>query len=160
MTAFVIVHVAQRSFYEERLVMIRKNSPDWQAGKLNFPGGHIEKDEFPNVAAARELFEETGLWAKYMPAMGVLYVGEHIIHVFQARGVSGKLEPNKTDEKVELICFSQIGQRDDLVKQNIVIMHGLITNGVSGWTMYQIEHGYELKIPIGSNNEENKTDAR
>lgn len=32
-------------------------------GRVSFPGGHIEKGELPHEAAARELYEETGLTA-------------------------------------------------------------------------------------------------
>ena len=41
---YVIVHVPILS---DSILMIRKNRPDWQAGKLNLPGGHIEEDEAP-----------------------------------------------------------------------------------------------------------------
>jgi 8-oxo-dGTP pyrophosphatase MutT (NUDIX family) len=62
----------------ERVVLIHKLKPVWQAGKANFPGGKVEvKDWWPDVdhaklrefdvldahtkCAARELTEETGL---------------------------------------------------------------------------------------------------
>jgi 8-oxo-dGTP pyrophosphatase MutT (NUDIX family) len=151
MTDFAIVHVTYRPpnpiFREyDHLVMIRKNRPHWQAGKLNMPGGHIEPDEAPVKTAARELFEETGMLAKHMPEMGIIYAGCHTIWVFRAVGISGK-PTTKTDEPVELIPSHEIGERGGLVDQNIVLMHGLITNGVSGWSLYQTEHGYELKVP-------------
>lgn len=48
-------------FYEDqnRVVLIRKNKPDWQAGKLNGVGGAIEPGETPREAMIREWQEET-----------------------------------------------------------------------------------------------------
>lgn len=45
---------------DQRVVMIRKNRPSWQAGFLNGPGGKIELGETPREAMAREFEEETG----------------------------------------------------------------------------------------------------
>lgn len=44
-----------------KIVLIRKNRPAWQAGKLNGVGGKIEAGETPEHAMAREFFEETGV---------------------------------------------------------------------------------------------------
>ena len=44
-----------------RVLLIRKNRPAWQAGKLNGVGGKIEPGESPRQAARREFCEETGL---------------------------------------------------------------------------------------------------
>jgi 8-oxo-dGTP diphosphatase len=43
------------------VLLIRKNRPAWQAGKLNGIGGKIEASETPHEAARREFREETGL---------------------------------------------------------------------------------------------------
>jgi 8-oxo-dGTP diphosphatase len=44
-----------------RVLLIRKNRPAWQAGKLNGIGGKIERGETPLEAARREFLEETGV---------------------------------------------------------------------------------------------------
>lgn len=43
-----------------KFIMQTKCRPAWQAGFLNFPGGKIEHNEWPELAAAREWSEETG----------------------------------------------------------------------------------------------------
>lgn len=43
------------------VVMVQKNRPDWQAGKLNFIGGKVEPGENPFDTMTREFFEETGV---------------------------------------------------------------------------------------------------
>lgn len=44
-----------------KVVLIEKKRPEWQAGKLNGIGGHIEKGEQPIDAMIREFYEETGV---------------------------------------------------------------------------------------------------
>jgi 8-oxo-dGTP pyrophosphatase MutT (NUDIX family) len=48
-----------------RVALILKNRPNWQAGKYNFPGGHIEKDESSYSCIAREFKEECGIDTKF-----------------------------------------------------------------------------------------------
>lgn len=43
------------------VLLVRKARPEWQRGKLNFPGGRIEPSEGPTEAAVRETYEETGV---------------------------------------------------------------------------------------------------
>lgn len=45
----------------KRVVLIKKNKPDWQKGFYNGVGGKIEKGEPAHEAMAREFEEETGL---------------------------------------------------------------------------------------------------
>lgn len=45
-----------------KVLLIRKNRPEWQAGKLNGVGGKVEEsDPCPFMGCAREVAEETGL---------------------------------------------------------------------------------------------------
>ena len=44
-----------------RVLLIQKNRPVWQSGKLNGPGGKLEPDESFEDAMVREFREETGL---------------------------------------------------------------------------------------------------
>ena len=43
------------------VLLIEKQRPAWQKGKLNFPGGHIEDGETAVECISREFEEETGL---------------------------------------------------------------------------------------------------
>lgn len=47
----------------DQVLLIRKNRPDWQAGKLNGIGGHMEGGDGGSTRAAmrREFAEETGV---------------------------------------------------------------------------------------------------
>lgn len=47
--------------YLRRVWLIRKNRPEWQAGKLNGIGGKIEPNETSIEAMSREFMEEAGV---------------------------------------------------------------------------------------------------
>ena len=50
----------------ERVVLISKNRPEWQAGKLNGVGGKVEPNELDTSAMIREFREETGVSTDYL----------------------------------------------------------------------------------------------
>lgn len=92
------------------VVMIEKRRPNWQLGKLNAPGGHIEKGETPINAVTREFFEETGLKipvGSWEPTMVVRVAEDAIIWVF--RSFSDELHKVKsmTDEPAGVYSFAE-----------------------------------------------------
>lgn len=54
-------YVAGFLFYGEDILLIRKAKPEWQRGKLNGIGGHVEEGENFRSAMVREFKEETGI---------------------------------------------------------------------------------------------------
>lgn len=50
---------------ESKVLLVHKNRPTWQAGKLNGIGGKIEAGETPLQAMEREFMEETGFISKW-----------------------------------------------------------------------------------------------
>lgn len=55
---------------KRQVVLIRKDKPEWQAGKLNGIGGKVEKGESAIDAMSREWKEETGehrvMWDEFL----------------------------------------------------------------------------------------------
>jgi 8-oxo-dGTP diphosphatase len=45
----------------DQVLLILKNRPEWQKGKYNFPGGHVEEDETMVECVVREFKEECNL---------------------------------------------------------------------------------------------------
>lgn len=90
-------------FEQARVVLIRKNRPEWQKGRLNGVGGKIENDESPIDAMRREFKEETGAefnsWTHFATLQGDTFV----VEVFSGQN-SRVLESvdSKTDEWVEV----------------------------------------------------------
>jgi 8-oxo-dGTP diphosphatase len=54
-------YVAGFMFYEDAVLLVRKESPDWQRGLLNGVGGKVEVGESGTEAMVREFREETGV---------------------------------------------------------------------------------------------------
>jgi len=66
------IYVAGFAFNGDRVLLIEKTKPEWQAGKLNGIGGKVEKYDHDEYAAqCREFWEETGIstnalnWTKF-----------------------------------------------------------------------------------------------
>ena len=55
-----------------RVLLVRKARPNWQKGKLNGIGGHIEPGETPEQAMSREFAEETGIRIDYWRCFATL----------------------------------------------------------------------------------------
>lgn len=91
------------------VALICKNRPDWQAGKWNGIGGHVEKDEIPSAAMAREFMEETTMRIRATDwrLCGQLHKsGEYRCAVYTARVVDLRVQTN-TDEAVKVFTVQE-----------------------------------------------------
>lgn len=86
----------------EQVVLIWKNKPAWQAGKLNGVGGKIEDDETPLDAMRREFREETGIdhtdWEYLIELSG----DDWRVHFLCAKGKADEFEYAQTMETEEV----------------------------------------------------------
>lgn len=106
-----------------RVVLIRKNRPEWQAGKLNGVGGKVEQDDHAlHHSMQREFREEAALdtrrhdWHRFAS----LTWEEGIVHFFRAFLPMLALDNcwTKTDERVEVHPIRLLAEppvRDDVV---------------------------------------------
>jgi 8-oxo-dGTP diphosphatase len=67
----------------ENVALIRKNRPEWQAGRLNGIGGHIEPGERPYEAMCREFLEETGSAVRGWHTLAVMDFPGARIHFYR-----------------------------------------------------------------------------
>ena len=87
--------------YLDRVALIVKNKPEWQAGKYNGIGGKIEEGETPEVAMRREFMEEAGVdWTAWQ-RVGLFRGEDYIVWVFRAFMDLNKIE-SMTDESVDV----------------------------------------------------------
>ena len=80
--------------------LIRKNRPEWQRGRLNGVGGHIEVGETPLEAMGREFQEEAGRdleWRQFCHVWG----DEYEVYYFTA--TDGGAITTLTDEVVSWV---------------------------------------------------------
>lgn len=68
------------------VLLIRKNKPEWQKGKLNGVGGKVESDESPPHAMRREFEEEVGLNIEDWQYCLTLWLESELLHVFRCFG--------------------------------------------------------------------------
>ncbi len=90
----------------ERVVLIEKKRPAWQAGRINGVGGHIEPGETALVAMVREFEEETGvrqeLWTHRLNMLGP----EWHMAVFSTVLTSPQLGVvHSTTDELVLVCW-------------------------------------------------------
>ena len=94
-----------------RVVLIRKNRPEWQAGLLNGLGGKINLlDETPKLAMRREFLEEAGVivdnWKEFLKLEGPTSV----VFFFMATGDTTKVTTMET-EVVESYDVATVKER-------------------------------------------------
>ncbi len=94
-------YVAGFMFSEDKkkVALIEKNRPQWQKGKKNGIGGHVETNEMPYDAMVREFEEETGVrhtdWNHFCTLQGPW--GK--VHFYKTTGILSRLK-TMTDETV------------------------------------------------------------
>ena len=84
-----------------RVLLIRKNRPAWQAGKLNGVGGKIEPGETPADAIRREFREEAGLDVAHWQEALTLTAPDWHAHFYKAFGDPSAARA-MTDEALEV----------------------------------------------------------
>lgn len=89
------------------LLVLRADFPVW-----TLPGGRIEKGESAAEAAARELYEETGLLAEHFSSKGVFFITflplVGITELFLADGVSGTIRGSAETKKVQYFPVNEL----------------------------------------------------
>ena len=97
-----------------KVVLIRKNKPEWQAGLLNGVGGKIEPEESRMGAMVREFSEETGVltnnWAQFL----TLFFDGATVHCFFACGNVSKVQTT-TSEEIGVFDVADVMNRCDTI---------------------------------------------
>lgn len=101
-------YVAGFMFDADRVALVVKNRPEWQKGKMNGIGGHIESGETPEQAMSREFVEETGYWEIVDWNKFAVLSGEHFrVHFFWSEGNHDILK-SPTDEKIVSVAVRDV----------------------------------------------------
>ncbi len=108
MTAKITEYVVGFAFdrYQEKVKLILKDRPDWQKGKLNGIGGHIQQGETPFNAMRREFIEEGNLIIHDWKNFAILNGNDFVVHFFRSNvDVFDSIE-SMTDEKIYTACVN------------------------------------------------------
>lgn len=92
------------------VALVKKNRPEWQAGKINGIGGRIEKDEDPRKAMVREFKEETGIdskeddWKLFCTMNGMRW----IVYCYCTFTINPYDVKTKTDEEIFIFKVEEL----------------------------------------------------
>lgn len=134
--------------HRNKVALIRKNRPAWQAGKLNGLGGKVEENESFLTAMIREFKEESGVetneedWKAFCDLQGE----DFFIRLFASIQDLSKLK-SVEDEQIEIVDISDLSLgRNDCV-ENLVWMVGIALNHLdNGRPIYTyVEYPEDLK---------------
>ncbi len=101
-----------------KVLLIRKNRPDWQAGFLNGVGGKIEPGETGLEAMVREFEEETGLIQPFWDEFAKLTGNGVEIHCFRSIAKISKAVQT-TDEELVQFKTSHLMRQDTKCINNL-----------------------------------------
>jgi 8-oxo-dGTP pyrophosphatase MutT (NUDIX family) len=110
------------------VALIKKERPQWQAGKLNGIGGKVEEHEPWYMAMVREFQEEAGkktpfdLWKPFGQMTGYAWAGDGetiqterwAVHLFAATGDLTELKTT-TDEAIIIVAAEWVTMRRDII---------------------------------------------
>lgn len=105
---------------DTHLIMIRKNRPKWQKGKLNFVGGKIEPNESPVAAMKREFLEETGYETSgyewfYIGKLICTGVFEVLIFHIKSEHLVPDSVKTMTDEEIVFVPKTELFTNPDII---------------------------------------------
>lgn len=140
MNNYVLAFAQQIPFViQQHIVVIEKQHPEWQKGKINLPGGKVHSGEVVAMAACRELQEETTIVAKPHDAqhMGAIVgfgwqvdVVKCLYHAYH--GGRQQEAQTATDEAVGVANFRTVLE-DPRLLPPLKLVIPLCMAGVSGW---------------------------
>lgn len=104
---------------DDLVLLIKKNRPDWQEGKLNGIGGHIEPNETPLGAMHREFREETGFQGRLTWHNFITLQYDHCtVYFFVAfcplEVLTEAEQKSPTDEKVMVINMESLWYKETI----------------------------------------------
>lgn len=99
-----------------RVVLIRKNRPVWQKGRLNGLGGKIELFETAKDAMTREFKEEAGVQVENWKKLALIIGEDYLVDVFMAFDSTAlQTVATMTDEAVEIIQTIDLPHMKDTI---------------------------------------------
>jgi 8-oxo-dGTP diphosphatase len=103
-------------FRGNEVLLIRRATPP-RIGEWSLPGGRLEKDEEPHIAALRELTEETGVTARLLGLIEIVdsIMGEpeklYLLHDYAAVWTGGEPVPGDDADRAEFMPLEEAVER-------------------------------------------------
>ena len=100
----------------DSVVLIEKQRPSWQKGRLNGVGGHVEPGESSLNAMKREFMEETGVEVNNWEHFTTLHCKDCCIDFYRAESNNIGDVKSVTDEKVFIYDVKELYYRENTDK--------------------------------------------
>lgn len=127
-------------FKGDTILIVKRGAGSARPGVWSLPGGHIEPGERADEAAAREVFEETGVVASVLGCVGVhdalirnrdgVLTAHYVIAVHAARYVSGEAVAASDAAEARFVTLADVetytltdGARDLIQKAARLLQH-------------------------------------
>ena len=145
-------------------LLILKDRPEWQNGRLNLPGGKIEDGETPEDAAVRELKEETGYDPHPLSTpriVGKMQDGKFTIFCIKI-DVSSEEDPSPRETETEPVMWMNWSDAcsDSRLLPNLRVIVPLMMCGVEDWIIGAQHQGHDkprhtvhIEVPTWRGNE-------
>jgi 8-oxo-dGTP pyrophosphatase MutT (NUDIX family) len=169
---YVVAYAKRISEGVERILLVKKDRPEYMVGRYNLVGGKIEKGELPYEAAERELREEAGIESVqegdlvYMPTECVgrietprsrIYVC--VVYVNGRPGTSEDPEIKPREGETEEVFWKDwtIAKDSQFLMPNLRLVVPLILNNIQGWVIHDMDNHWdgqlthELKLELPTN---------
>jgi len=131
LTEYVIVHARHP---DGKLLLVLKDRPAWQKGRLNLVGGKVEPGETCLHAAMREFHEETGMMGNpLIPNLcGAIKGVDCVVYCFSINVYEKTINPRKGEtEKVDWYSLDVFN--DPRLMPNLRLVIPLLQMGVTNW---------------------------
>lgn len=129
---------------KDKVLLIRKNRPEWQKGRLNGVGGHIEEyDRNENQAMIREFREETNIlhygWKHFANIIRNNYDDKdyNVYFYYSISDIMYEYE-NATDEVIEIVSLDSFPRNDVIYNLNWLIFFALDKSVVEPVIVYDV----------------------
>lgn len=147
---------------DDQILIVHKDRPNFQKGKINLPGGKIDPEDVnPIAAAVRELKEESGLepWIDEDGQPDAWEVGRieangFVIYVIEILVPDGPIKPRLGEtEIVEWITWDHL-RVDPRLMPNLRVILPLLMAGIEDWVIRddgsswgKKEHAISVQVP-------------
>lgn len=111
---------------EDKVLMV-KHTYGAAKGKYLIPGGFSEGGEMPQVTAAREVLEETGVVVEVNDLVAIRFTTEEVWCIFNATYVSGEpVSDNGENDEAVFMKIEEALAADNVVETTKEIIKGLL----------------------------------
>ena len=116
--------------YNDTLVMVRQYRYPLHKVLLEFPAGHIEKNEDAEKTARRELLGETGYLAKAIEELYVYHpsvsISKQLVHIFRAKDLFKGESKHDTMEDIRSIEIVSLKKLMEMVRERKIDSAGTL----------------------------------